>query len=72
MEKSSNYHQQLDDTTAESTEWEAETDFEDNSIPARKERQNSHGRDKGTIRRDIEEFKEQQRLKAFLGDDLYD
>ena len=72
MGKNNNtYSQQFDGETQESEEWENESDFEDDSIHARKEHQNHRGRGKGQIRRTIEDFKEQQELKAFLGDDFY-
>ena len=72
MGKNNNYSQQFDEGTDERAEWEDDDDLEDDSIHARKDHQDHRGRGKGQVRRNIEDFKEQQQLKAFLGDDYYD
>ena len=72
MEKDSNYYQQLDDTSPDTQEWEEVADFEDDSADESKQLQKNSTKDKGTVRRNIEDFREQQRLKELLGDDLYD
>ncbi len=72
MENSNNSSQQIDDEIQDTEEWQYEDDREEDSIPVRKEPQKQPGRDKGQVRRSIEDFKEQQRLKELLGDDYDD
>ncbi|MCW8994836.1 MAG: hypothetical protein OQK77_03375 [Psychromonas sp.] len=72
MGKSNNHSQQLDDETEYTEEWEYENEWEEETVHARKEHQNHRGRVKGQVRRNIEDFKEQQQLKQLLGEDLYD
>lgn len=70
MRKSNNYSQQFNDETQDVEDWEYEDDWEEDTIHARKEHQNHRGRGKGQVRRNIEDFKEQQQLKELLGDDF--
>jgi hypothetical protein len=69
MRKSNNYSQQFNDETQDVEDWEYEDDWEEDTIHARKEHQNHRGRGKGQVRRNIEDFKEQQQLRELLGDD---
>ena len=75
MGKNNNYSQQFDDAPAEAEEWQDTDDFEGNleeeSVQIAKEKQ-PNDKDKGQVRRNIEDIKEQQRLKALLGDDFYE
>lgn len=70
MRKSNNYSQQFNDESQDVEDWEYEDDWEEDTIHARKEHQNHRGRGKGQVRRNIEDFKEQQQLKELLGDDF--
>ncbi|MFT6987985.1 MAG: hypothetical protein ACJAT7_003851 [Psychromonas sp.] len=70
MGNSSNSSQQFDDEDQDTEEWQYEDDWEEDTIHARKEHQNHRGRGKGQVRRNIEDFKEQQTLKELLGEDF--
>lgn len=75
MGSRSNSSQQFDneeDQEQDTEEWQYEDDWEEDVIHARKEHQNHRGRGKGQVRRNIEDFKEQQQLKELLGDDFDD
>ena len=76
MGKNNNYSQQFDDDDQGVEEWDDKDDLEDDLIHNRKDHQNHRGqvkgKGKGKIRRNIEDFKEQLELKAFLGDDFYE
>jgi hypothetical protein len=73
MGKNNNYSQQFNDDQ-DVDEWDDKYDLADDLIHNRKDHQNHRGqvKGKGKIRRNIEDFKEQLELKAFLGDDFYE
>jgi len=72
MGKSSNYSQEVDDSSLGMDDWQYDEDEweEENSIHARKEHQNHRGSGKVQTRRSIEDFREQRMLKELLGDDF--
>jgi len=72
MGTNNNYSQQFDEAPQEAEEWLDKGDFEEESIEQPKGKQQQHSQEKAQVRRNIEDFKEEQRLKKLLGDDFYD
>tara|TARA_R110001583_G_scaffold33943_2_gene114537 strand:+ start:2277 stop:2525 length:249 start_codon:yes stop_codon:yes gene_type:complete len=77
MRKNSTYSQQFINANENETadEWDEDDDDDfgdDEATHARKEHQSHRGRGKGQVRRNIENFKDQQMLKELLGDDYDD
>jgi hypothetical protein len=80
MRKNSTYSQQFINANENDAadEWNEDDDNDisfaddEDTTHARKEHQNHRGRGKGQVRRNIENFKDQQMLKELLGDDYDD